>query len=145
MKRILILNGPNLNLIGTREPDIYGTTCLDAYLDELQRTMPDVELRRFQSNVEGHLIDCIQTEGFACDGMVINAGGYSHTSVALRDALASVPSPAVEVHISNIFAREAYRHHSLLTPVCRGMVCGLGLEGYRLAVEWLLRLPPVEA
>ncbi|MBR1644103.1 MAG: type II 3-dehydroquinate dehydratase [Bacteroidales bacterium] len=145
MKRILILNGPNLNLIGTREPDIYGTTSLDAYLDELQRTMPDVELRRFQSNVEGHLIDCIQTEGFACDGMVINAGGYSHTSVALRDALASVPSPAVEVHISNIFAREAYRHHSLLTPVCRGMVCGLGLEGYRLAVEWLLRLPPVEA
>ena len=138
MKRIAIINGPNLNLTGLREPEVYGTTTMEDCVEHLRQLFPNVEIACRQSNVEGTLIDYIQQEGFRCDGLVVNLGGYSHTSVALRDALLSVPAPAVEVHISNIFAREDYRHHSLITSACRGMVCGLGLQGYELAVRALL-------
>lgn len=136
---IAIINGPNLNLTGIREPEIYGTKTFANLMTELKSLFPDVEISYFQSNVEGELINRIQEVGFSAKGIVINAGGYSHTSVALHDALAAVPAPAVEVHLSNIFAREEYRHHSLLSSACRGIVAGLGLEGYTLAVEFLLR------
>lgn len=137
-KRIEIVNGPNLNLTGVREPDVYGSVTMEQYVERLAKEFPQVEIGYYQSNVEGELIDHIQRVGFAADGLIVNLGGYSHTSVALHDALLAVPAPKVEVHISNIFAREEYRHHSLVTSACRGMVCGLGLEGYRLAVESFL-------
>jgi len=137
MKHIEIIDGPNLNLTGIREPETYGTTRIADYVGQLRLRFPNIEIGYFQSNIEGELIDHIQQTGFTADGIVINAGGYSHTSVALHDALAAVTAPAVEVHISNIFAREDYRHHSLLTSACRGMVCGLGLEGYALAIQAL--------
>lgn len=137
-KRIEIVNGPNLNLTGVREPDVYGSVTMEQYVGQLAKEFPQVEIGYYQSNVEGELIDHIQRVGFAADGLIVNLGGYSHTSVALHDALLAVPAPKVEVHISNIFAREEYRHHSLVTSACRGMVCGLGLEGYRLAVESFL-------
>jgi len=137
-KRIEIVNGPNLNLTGVREPEVYGSVTMEQYVERLAKEFPQVEIGYFQSNVEGELIDHIQRVGFAADGLIVNLGGYSHTSVALHDALLAVPAPKVEVHISNIFAREEYRHHSLVTSACRGMVCGLGLEGYRLAVESFL-------
>ncbi len=132
--KIAIINGPNLNLVGRRQPDIYGSQDFDTYLQQLRLSFPHVEIDYYQSNVEGELIDKIQQVGFAYDGIVINAGGYSHTSVAIHDALASVTTPAVEVHISNIFAREEYRRHSLLSDACRGVLCGLGMEGYRYAL-----------
>ena len=138
MKRIVIINGPNLNLVGIREPEVYGNVGMEKYVDTLCQRFPQVRVEYFQSNVEGELIDCIQREGFTADGLVINAGGYSHTSVALHDAILAVPAPAVEVHISNIFSREEYRHHSLLSSACKGMVCGLGLLGYDLAIQALL-------
>ena len=134
--KIIIINGPNLNLIGTRQPDIYGTATMEQELAVLRERYPQIYIEYFQSNIEGELIGKIQEVGFSYDGIIINAGGYSHTSVALHDALLSVTAPAIEVHISNIFAREEYRHHSLLTSVCRGMISGLGLDGYRLAIEW---------
>jgi len=137
-KRIEIVNGPNLNLTGVREPEVYGSVTMEQYVEQLAKEFPQVEIGYYQSNVEGELIDHIQRVGFAADGLIVNLGGYSHTSVALHDALLAVPAPKVEVHISNIFAREEYRHHSLVTSACRGMVCGLGLEGYRLAVESFL-------
>ncbi len=137
-KRIEIVNGPNLNLTGVREPEVYGSVTMEQYVERLAKEFPQVEIGYYQSNVEGELIDHIQRVGFAADGLIVNLGGYSHTSVALHDALLAVPAPKVEVHISNIFAREEYRHHSLVTSACRGMVCGLGLEGYRLAVESFL-------
>lgn len=139
MKHIEIINGPNLNLTGIREPDIYGTTSMEAMVAELRAQFPDVEIGYYQSNVEGELINRLQAVGFSADGIVLNAGGYSHTSVAIHDAIAAITAPVVEVHISNIYAREEYRRHSLLSEVCRGVVCGLGLNGYRLAVEGLLR------
>ena len=138
MKHIEIINGPNLNLTGRREPEVYGTTTMEETVDSLRRLFPEVEISYYQSNVEGELINRIQQVGFTADGLIVNLGGYSHTSVALRDALLAVPTPKVEVHISNIFAREDYRHHSLITSACRGMVCGLGLQGYELAVRALL-------
>ncbi|MCR4816081.1 MAG: 3-dehydroquinate dehydratase [Bacteroidales bacterium] len=138
MKQIEIINGPNLNLTGRREPEVYGTTTMEQYLEELRAKFPEVKIGYYQSNVEGELIDRIQQAGFLCNGLIVNLGGYSHTSVAIHDAIASVPAPAIEVHISNIFAREEYRHHSLLTSACRGIVCGLGLKGYELAVNALL-------
>lgn len=139
MKTIAIINGPNLNLTGIREPETYGHTTMDEYLASLRQQFPETTITHYQSNVEGELIDAIQRYGYSCDGIIVNLGGYSHTSVALRDAILSVPAPAVEVHISNIFAREEYRHHSLITSACRGMICGLGLDGYRLATLWLLQ------
>ena len=138
MKRITIINGPNLNLTGRREPEVYGTTTMEQYLEELQRRFPEVQLGYFQSNIEGELIDRIQQVGYEADGLIVNLGGYSHTSVALRDALLAVTAPAVEVHLSNLFAREDYRHHSLITSACLGMVCGLGLKGYEMALSALV-------
>lgn len=145
MKHIEIINGPNLNLTGRREPEVYGTTTMEEYLESLRKQFPEVEIGYYQSNVEGELIDHIQQVGCVpamgstvADGLIVNLGGYSHTSVALRDALLAVPAPKIEVHLSNIFAREDYRHHSLITSACRGMVCGLGLKGYELALQALL-------
>jgi len=139
-KNILIINGPNLNLLGKRQPEIYGSSGFEDYFNQLKELFSDVSLTYFQSNHEGALIDKIHEVGFTYDGIVINAGGYTHTSVALADALSSVTTPAVEVHISNIHAREKFRHHSYLTPVCKGMICGLGLKGYELAVRYLIGL-----
>lgn len=138
MKHIEIINGPNLNLTGRREPEIYGSVTMEQYLDELRQSFPEVQIGYYQSNVEGEIINRIHEVGFSADGIIINAGGYSHTSVAIHDALAAVPAPSIEVHLSNIFAREEYRHHSLLTSACRGIICGLGLKGYELAVNALL-------
>lgn len=140
MKSILIINGPNLNLLGKREPTIYGNRSFVDYLKTIEAMFPEVQLRYFQSNHEGELIDKLHELGFTVDGIVINAGGYTHTSVALRDAISAVTAPAVEVHISNIHAREEFRHHSYLTPVCKGLIAGLGLTGYELAVRYLLNL-----
>ena len=138
MKHIEIINGPNLNLTGRREPEVYGSITMEAMLDEMRQHHPDIAIGYYQSNVEGEIINRIHEVGFTADGIIINAGGYSHTSVAIHDALAAVPAPAVEVHISNIFAREEYRHHSLLSSACRGFICGLGIQGYELALSALL-------
>lgn len=138
MKRVAIINGPNLNLTGVREREVYGNMGMEEFVAALRKRFEDVEIGYFQSNIEGEIVDEIQRAGFATDGIVINAGGYSHTSVAIHDALKAVPAPSVEVHISNIFAREEYRHHSLVTPACRGMICGMGLKGYELAIECLI-------
>ena len=138
MSHIEIINGPNLNLTGRREPEVYGSTTMEEYLDTLRGAFPDVKITYYQSNVEGELIDEIQRAGFEADGLIVNLGGYSHTSVALRDALLAVSVPAIEVHLSNIFAREDYRHHSYITSACRGLICGLGLQGYDLALRALL-------
>lgn len=138
MKKILILNGPNLNLLGKREPGVYGHQTFEDYFATLTTKFPDVELSYFQSNHEGAMIDKIHEIGFSYDGLVINAGGYTHTSVALADALSAVPLSTVEVHISNIHAREPFRHHSYLTSRCKGMICGLGLKGYELAISYLI-------
>lgn len=138
MKKIQIINGPNLNLLGRREPGIYGSRSFEDYLTELRAKYPNVQLDYYQSNHEGDLIDCIHRCGFEADGIVLNAGAYTHTSVALRDALSAVPAPTVEVHISNVHQREEFRHCSLISAVCRGVICGFGLDSYRLAVEALL-------
>ena len=138
MKRIEIINGPNLNLTGIRQPEIYGSTTREQLLSRLRERFPTAQIGYYQSNIEGELINRIHAVGFEADGIVLNAGGYSHTSVALHDAVAAISTPVVEVHISNIFAREEYRRHSMLSDVCRGMVCGLGLEGYRFALESFL-------
>ncbi|MBP5341106.1 MAG: 3-dehydroquinate dehydratase [Bacteroidales bacterium] len=138
MKRIEIINGPNLNLTGRREQEVYGTTTMEEYIGSLRSRFPEVEIGYFQSNIEGEMVSRIQEVGFTADGIILNAGGYSHTSVAILDAVKAVTAPTVEVHISNIFAREEYRHQNLLTSACRGMVCGLGLQGYELALRALL-------
>ncbi|WP_025763470.1 type II 3-dehydroquinate dehydratase [Dyadobacter tibetensis] len=140
MKKIIIINGPNLNLLGKREPAIYGNLSFEDYYKQLSMQFAEVELHYFQSNHEGALIDKIHEIGFAYDGIILNAGGFTHTSVALADAVSSVTSPAVEVHISNIHARESYRHHSFLSSRCKGMICGLGLQGYEFALRYLLAL-----
>lgn len=137
--RIEIINGPNLNLLGKREPGVYGSRSFDDYLTELRAAYPDVAIGYFQSNCEGALIDRIHEVGFECDGIVLNAGAYTHTSVALHDALRAVPAPAVEVHISNVHTREEFRHKSLISAACKGVICGFGLDSYRLAVEGLLK------
>lgn len=138
MKKIAIVDGPNLNLTGVRQPHIYGTTTMQEYVESLRNSYPAVQIEYFQSNVEGEIINYIQQVGFSFHGIVINAGGYSHTSVAIHDAITAITTPVIEVHISNIFAREEYRHHSLVSSACRGVVCGLGLDGYRYAVSALL-------
>jgi len=134
--KIIIINGPNLNLLGKREPEIYGNQTFEQYFEMLKEKFTSVELHYFQSNHEGAIIDKIHEIGFEFDGIIMNAGGLTHTSVALADALSAVKTPAVEVHISNIHARESFRHHSYLTSRCKGMICGLGLKGYELAVKW---------
>ena len=137
--KILIINGPNLNLLGTREPQHYGTGTMDSVLDALKSQYPDVQFDYYQSNVEGFLIDRLhQTLEEPCDGVVLNAGAYTHTSVALRDAIAAIKVSVVEVHISNVHSREEFRHRSLISAVCKGVICGFGLDSYRLGVEALL-------
>ena len=136
--KLIIINGPNLNLLGIREKEIYGETSFEEYLSTLKSKFKDVELEFFQSNHEGELIEKIQEVGFSFEGIIINAGGFTHTSVALRDAIASVSSPAIEVHISNILNREDFRKKSFLSDVCRGIISGLGLKGYEFAVDYFL-------
>jgi 3-dehydroquinate dehydratase-2 len=139
MTEILIINGPNLNLLGTREPGIYGSDTMDSCLDSLRKRYPEVRFEYFQSNHEGALIDCLHdTNSRSFTGIILNAGAYTHTSLAIADAIAAIRTPVVEVHISNIAARESIRHISLITPVCKGIIAGFGLESYRLAVESLL-------
>jgi len=133
--KVQIINGPNLNLLGTREPGVYGDTSFNEYLNRLKKNYEGVEIDYFQSNIEGEIINKIQEAGFASDGIILNAGGYTHTSVAIRDAIKAVPSPVVEVHISNVHAREEFRHHSLISAVCMGVIAGFGLDSYRLAME----------
>ena len=137
-RRIEIINGPNLNLTGVRQPEIYGTVTMEQMVAGLRERFPQAEIGYYQSNVEGEIINRLHEVGFSADGIVLNAGGYSHTSVAIHDAIAAITTPVIEVHISNIYAREEYRCQSLLSDVCRGVVCGLGLEGYRFAAESLL-------
>ena len=138
MAKIQIINGPNLNLLGTREPDIYGNNSFESYLEGLREDYPDIEIGYYQSNVEGLLIDKLQEVGFDWDGIILNAGAYTHTSIALQDCIRSLKAPVVEVHISNVFQREDYRHHSYLSPACKGVLCGFGLDSYRLALEALI-------
>ncbi len=135
---IYIINGPNLNLLGLREPAVYGGVAFSDYLNRLKEAYPSIGFDYFQSNVEGELINAIQEAGFSSDGIILTAGGYTHTSVAIRDAIKAVPAPVVEVHISNVHAREAFRHQSLLSAVCLGVIAGFGLDSYRLAVEAIL-------
>ena len=135
--RIIIINGPNLNLLGIREPEIYGTRTFEDYMEELSAQFPEIDFEYCQSNHEGDIIDWLQQEGFDADGIVLNAGGYTHTSVAIRDAIKAISTPVVEVHISDIRKRESFRQKSLLTDVCAYSIIGHGLEGYREAVEWI--------
>jgi 3-dehydroquinate dehydratase-2 len=135
MKRIQIINGPNLNLLGKREPSIYGAQSFDEYLQDLKLRFPTVQLDYFQSNIEGELINKIHQVGFDYDAIIINAGAYSHTSIAIADALRAISTPALEVHISNVYKRESFRHHSYLSEACKGCIIGLGLDVYRLAIE----------
>ena len=137
MKKILILNGPNLNLLGVREPGIYGSSSFDSYLPVLRERFPDMEIEYFQSNIEGVMIDKMQEVGFSYDGIVLNAGAYTHTSVALHDCIRSLRRPVIEVHISNVHTREEFRHKSLISSACRGVICGFGLDSYRLALSAL--------
>jgi len=139
-KKIVIVNGPNLNLLGTREPGIYGRATMDDCLKALRERYPDVEIVYFQSNVEGELIDELQRVGFSADGIVLNAGAYTHTSIALHDCIRALRSPVVEVHISNVHTREEFRHRSMISSACRGVICGFGLDSYRLAIESFLPL-----
>jgi 3-dehydroquinate dehydratase-2 len=136
--KVIIINGPNLNLLGKREPEIYGTQTFEDYFLTLQHLFPAIELSYFQSNVEGELINKLHEVGFSYDGIILNAGGYTHTSVALADGVAGIKTPVIEVHVSNIFAREEYRHVSLLSKHCVGIVSGLGLAGYEMAIRFLV-------
>lgn len=136
--KILIINGPNLNLLGVREKGIYGDSSFESYYQTLKARYPQVEFDYFQSNHEGALIDEIHRQGFDVDGIVLNAGAYTHTSIAIADAIRAVKSPVVEVHISNVHSRESYRHVSMIAPACKGVIVGFGLDSYRLAVEALL-------
>ena len=137
--RIQIINGPNINLLGKREPSIYGSVTFEDYLVDLRCKYPEIEIGYYQSNIEGELIDKIQEVGFDADGIVLNAGAYTHTSIALQDAIRSVTSPVIEVHISNIHKREEFRHTSMIAAVCLGVICGFGLDSYYLAIEALLK------
>ena len=136
--RVIIINGPNLNLLGQREPSVYGADNFEAYFATLQRAYPQLELSYFQSNHEGALLDKLHEVGFSYDGIILNAGAYTHTSVALHDAIRTITTPVVEVHISNTFAREAFRHHSYISAVAKGVIVGFGMESYRLALESFL-------
>ena len=140
MARILIINGPNLNLLGVREPEIYGKLSMDGYIEAIKADYPNVEIDYYQSNHEGDIIDRLHNDGFdeELNGIILNAGAYTHTSLAIADAIKAIKTPVIEVHISNIHAREAIRHTSLISPVCRGVIAGFGLDSYRLAIEVLL-------
>ena len=138
--RIQIINGPNLNLLGKREPQIYGDRGFEEYLQVLRNTYPDIQLDFYQSNIEGELINKIHEVGFEYDGIILNAGAYTHYSLALMDAIKAVNTPVVEVHISNVHQREEFRHHSVISCVCKGVICGFGLDSYRLALDALLHV-----
>ncbi len=138
MNKIVIINGPNLNLLGVRETSVYGDRDFQSYFETLRSRYPAVDLTCFQSNHEGAIIDKIHEVGFSVAGIVLNAGAYTHTSLAIADAIAAVTAPVIEVHISNVYARESFRHHSYLAKNCKGVICGFGLDGYRLALESLL-------
>ena len=137
--KIQIINGPNLNLLGLREPSIYGSEGFESYISQLRDLYSILEIDYYQSNVEGELINKLHEVGFTYDGIIINAGGYTHTSVAIADAIAAIKTPVIEVHISNIYAREEFRHVSLTGKNCKGVLTGFGLDGYRLAIESLLK------
>lgn len=135
MKEIQIINGPNLNLLGKREPGVYGQLSFDAYLLELKDTFPEFKIHYFQSNTEGKIIDKIHEVGFDIDGIILNAGAYTHTSIAIADAIKAITTPVIEVHISNVFKREVFRHHSYLSEACKGCIVGFGLDSYKLALQ----------
>ena len=139
MKKIIIINGPNLNLLGKREPETYGDKSFDSYFKELEVEFPFLELTSFQSNVEGEIINKIQETGFTLDGIVLNAGGYTHTSIAIADAIAAIKIPVIEVHISNVYTREEYRHQSLMAKNCKGVIAGFGLDSYKMAINSFLK------
>ena len=139
MKKIIIINGPNLNLLGKREPETYGDKSFDSYFKELEVEFPFLELSSFHSNVEGEIINKIQETGFSLDGIVLNAGGYTHTSVAIADAIAAIKTPVIEVHISNVYSREEYRHQSLMAKNCKGVIAGFGLDSYKMAINSFLK------
>ncbi|HOS46453.1 MAG: type II 3-dehydroquinate dehydratase [Bacteroidales bacterium] len=138
MKRIQIINGPNLNLLGKREPSLYGNQPFEVYFDELKTKYPQIDLFYFQSNIEGEIVNKLHEVGFDFDGIIINAGAYTHTSIAIADAIRAIKTPTIEVHISNVYQREAYRHSSYLSEVCKGCILGFGLDSYRLAIESFL-------
>ena len=135
MKKLMIINGPNLNLLGKREPEIYGSQTFEDYFQELQSKFKDVNLEYYQSNIEGEIIDKLQEAGFSYDGIILNAAAYTHTSVGIGDAIKGIETPVVEVHISNTFSREEFRHHSYISPNAKGVVLGFGLKSYDLAIE----------
>lgn len=136
--KILIINGPNLNLLGIREKNIYGSSSFEDYLNEIKQQYKEIEIEYFQSNHEGEIIDKLHEAGFSVDGILLNAGALTHTSIALADAISSITSPVVEVHISNVFSREAYRHQSMIAPKCKGSISGFGMNSYRLGIESFL-------
>ena len=136
--KLIVINGPNLNLLGQRETSIYGTDSFESYFEKMKATFPMLSLEYKQSNVEGELINFLHEFGFYADGIILNAGGYTHTSAAIADAIAAIPSPVIEVHISNVYAREDYRHVSLMAKNCKGVIAGFGLDSYRLAIEAFL-------
>ncbi|PKV66367.1 type II 3-dehydroquinate dehydratase [Pontibacter ramchanderi] len=140
--KILILNGPNLNLLGVREKSVYGSESFESYFEELKEAFPAMELSYFQSNTEGVLIDKLHEVGFSYKGIVFNGGAYTHTSVALSDAIKAIEAPVIEVHISNVYARDAFRHKSMLAPFCKGVITGFGLESYRMALQYFERMKP---
>jgi 3-dehydroquinate dehydratase-2 len=137
--QIHIINGPNLNLLGKREPAIYGNESFDDYLKQLEAKYPNVQLHYFQSNVEGEIINYLQEQGFSADAIIINPGGYSHTSVSIADALKAITTKAIEVHISNVYARETFRHQTITGANCVGVISGLGLKGYALAIDFFIQ------
>lgn len=138
--KIAIVNGPNLNLLGKREPDVYGNSSFETFYEQLQAEYPQIQFSYFQSNIEGELIDAIQEYGFSYNGIILNPGGYTHTSVALGDAVAAITTPVIEVHISNVYAREEFRHISHVSSKCIGTISGLGLKGYQLALQFFKEL-----
>jgi 3-dehydroquinate dehydratase-2 len=138
--KIQIINGPNLNLLGKREPEVYGSQTFDDHLKELKKRFPNDDLQYFQSNVEGEIINKLHEVGFSFKGIILNAGAYTHTSVAIHDAIAAIKTPVVEVHISNVYARESFRHTSLITSKCAGLITGFGMEGYAMAIQYLQTL-----
>jgi 3-dehydroquinate dehydratase-2 len=135
LMKIQIINGPNLNLLGVREKSIYGDTGFEPYLEDLRKQYADIQIDYYQSNIEGELINKLHEIGFSYDGVVLNAGAYTHTSVAIADAIAGITTPVIEVHISNVYKREEFRHHSMLASSCKGVIAGFGLDSYRLGVE----------
>ena len=138
MTKIQVINGPNINLLGKREPSIYGSVSFEDYLQQLRAAFPDVQIDYYQSNVEGEMINKLHEVGFDYDGIVLNAGAYTHTSIALQDAIRAITAPVIEVHISNVHKREEFRHKSMISCACLGVICGFGLDSYRLAVEALI-------